>query len=206
MLKKMASQAAGQMGHHLQASDDDISVYAYSLEIVFIGICQISGYLFVAILLGLFMPTFLVILSHTGFRFFGGGYHLKTFARCLIFSGLLIAFLVWVALLPWPVWLTWYVLGSTALAAILIIYKWVPAGTEKKTIQDPKLRKRQKEKTFLFALLTLAITIILELHHYPQYAQSLIMGVWGALFCISPWGYAFWETVDRILDEWRKEA
>ncbi len=189
------------MGHYLQSNDDDISVYAYSLEIIFIGVCQIGAYLIIAALLGLFMPVFLLMLSHTGFRFFGGGYHLKTFSRCLIFSGLLIAVLVWLALLPWPAWMSWFVFGLTALAALFVIYQWVPAGTEQKAISDPKSRSRQKVKTLIFALLSLGSAMILNLSDHPQSAQALILGAAGALFCIIPLGYAFWGSLDHILDK-----
>jgi len=194
------------MGHSLQSSEDDISVYAYSLEIIFIGVCQIVGYLMVAACLGFFTPTFLVMLSHTGLRFFGGGYHLKTFSRCLIWSGLFIAGLVWVSMLSWPEWAGWSASAFTGLAAVLAIHEWVPAGTEKKPLTDPAARKKQKKKTLAFALILLAVVIILQLNGYSQPAQALITGAVGSLFCISPWGYAFWGSLDHALDHLRKEG
>ena len=48
MLRNLAWRAAGQMGQYLQSSEDDISVYAYSLEILLISICEIAGYLAIA--------------------------------------------------------------------------------------------------------------------------------------------------------------
>lgn len=200
-MRSLALRAACQLGEYLQASEEDIEIYAYSAEIILVQTVQSCVYIAIAAMTGYLLPALLVMIGFSGFRFLAGGPHLNTFMRCLIFSGLTVAILVAVSVPQWPDYLRHMAEGLMLLLTLFVIWKWVPAGTEKKTIRDSALRKRQKIKTLVFVLSLAALLLLLEIKNQDLIIQALLAGVIGSALFIFPWGYKTMLLCDTFLDK-----
>lgn len=203
MMRSLALRAASQLGEYLQASEEEIEIYAYSTEIILVQTVQTCVYIAIAAATGYLVPALLVMIGFSGFRFLAGGPHLNTFMRCLIFSGLTVALMVAVSVPHWPEYVRYITEGFMLILTLYVTYKWVPAGTEKKTVRDPRLRKIQKIKTLFFIITFAALLVLLEIKHQELIIQALLAGVIGSALFILPWGYNIMSSCDILLDKTR---
>lgn len=192
---------AGNLGIQLQANQDEIAVYAYGMEVFLNNFIELSLLLLLSLFLDIFEPAVLVLGAFMAFRIPGGGVHLGTYARCLLFSLTVILSLAKVSTIIFLSPELLLVLSLLlALLAVIIIIKWVPGDTEKKPLNDPELIKKQKIKTSISFLLYLLLAVILFWQGNYFYIQALLLGALGGLFLITPWGYRFIAKLDSILD------
>jgi len=185
----------------VQADENEIAVYAYGMEVFLNNFIELILLLLLAFFLDIFEPAVLVLAAFMAFRIPGGGVHLSTYVRCLLFSVtviLCLAKLSTIILVDTELLLCLILL--TALLALITIIKWVPGDTEKKPLRDPELIKKQKLKTAVSFLLWLLLLFILLWQGYCFYIQALLLGALGGLFWISPWGYRFINKLDYFLD------
>lgn len=202
-MRSLALKAACQLGEYLQASDEEIEVYAYSTEIIIVQTVQTSVYISIAAATGYLFPALLVMAGFSGFRFLAGGPHFNTFLRCLVFSGLTVAVLVAVSVPVWPEPIRYVAEVIMLVLTLYVTYKWVPAGTDKKTVRDPTLRRRQKIKTLVFIISFAVLLVLLEIKNQDFIIQALLAGVIGSALFIFPWGYKIMLALDTLLDSSR---
>ncbi len=67
-------------------SREDKEWYVYSIQIIFEKIISVSSILFLAIIFGYFFQTVGFLLVFSGIRRYAGGFHLKHFGSCYLFS------------------------------------------------------------------------------------------------------------------------
>lgn len=206
MLRNVSLRAAGYMGRTLQASDMQIHLYAFSVEIALRIVIQVSLYLIIAWFCGVFWNAVFVLLALAGFRSYSGGAQLKIFPRCLLFTGLLTASLVAISLLHWPTWLGYSITALTSLSALIVIIKWVPAGLKGRLLRNAHNKNRQKNKTLIFVLFCLFTCVLLEVYNQRLLAQGMLTGLAVSCFFTTPWGYQALGYVDRFYDYLGKEV
>jgi len=179
-------------------SAEQIEIYAYGLEIILGAVIKLILILFLALLLGTLDTTIILFIFFALFRCFGGGAHLSTYPRCLVFGVCLIVGLGYLAQTTISIHAL-IILSALSLALnIFTCIKWVPAGTEKKYITEPFLRLRQKQKYFLVIIgwcLTLLLLIKLSL---STYGFAVLLGSFGAMLLILPSGYWLLNTIDNL--------
>lgn len=179
-------------------SAEQIEIYAYGLEIILGAVIKLILILFLAFLLGTLDTTIILFAFFALFRCFGGGAHLSTYPRCLVFGVCLIVGLGYLAQTPIRIHIL-IILSALSLALnIFTCIKWVPAGTDKKYIIEPTLRLRQKKKYFLVIIgwcLTLLLLIKLSL---STYGVAVLLGSFGAMLLIMPSGYWLLNTIDNL--------
>lgn len=201
MLKNISLKMGTALASQMQVDKDKIQVYAYGLEIFLGQALEILLILLFSWLLNIFWPAILLLLASAGFRIFGGGVHLKTYPRCLVFS---VSVILGLALLAAKIPVTSgeliIALIIVSLLTIYITVKWVPAGTDKKTITDPVKINGQKIKTGVFFLLWLGSFCLLFHYGIKIYILAWILGALESLFFITPLAYAFVQGLDNILD------
>lgn len=201
MIKRLSLRLARALGRQLPASEGEIEVYAYGLEIFLGTAVKLLLIVVISLFLGIFWPSLLVVLAFAGFRIPGGGVHLSTYSRCL-FIGLtfILALAVLAASLPADTGVLKSMLLLVALLAVCTIIVWVPAGTDKKRVTDPGDIRRQKIKTGLFLLLWFAACSLFIHRGQSTCALALISGAAGGLFLVTPWGYRFFSSLDKMLN------
>ncbi len=146
MFKKLSLALAHAISNNIEI-EEAVGVYAYGLEIVFGSLVKIIILFALSYLFGIVRPLFFVLLAFVPIRHFAGGTHLSTYMRCLALGVMMLLILARLSL----VGITYSsLLGFFAFTEIITlhsIYRWVPAGTEKKTVNDPKLRMNRKVNT-----------------------------------------------------------
>lgn len=200
MLRNVSLRAAGYMGRTLQASDMQVHLYAFSVEIALRIIIQVSLYLLVAWFFGVFWNAVFVLMALAGYRSYSGGAQLKIFPRCLLFTGLLTASLVAIALPAWPAWLVLTVAVLIFIYAGIVTIKWVPAGLKGRLLRNAQDKRRQKIKTILFLLFCIVVCSMLEVYHQRLLIQGVLTGLAASCFLTTPRGYKALGYVDRLYD------
>ena len=198
MISAISKKLANSLGTTLMTSAEQIEIYAYGLEIILGAVIKLILILFLAFLLGTLDTTIILFAFFALFRCFGGGAHLSTYPRCLVFGVCLIVGLGYLAQTTISIHAL-IILSALSLALnIFTCIKWVPAGTEKKYITEPFLRLRQKQKYFLVIIgwcLTLLLLIKLSL---STYGVAVLLGSFGAMLLIMPSGYWLLNTIDNL--------
>ena len=156
-MQRISKALAQLLGYKLQADQDQIEIFAYSLEVLLGTVFEIFLIIFLAFLLNIPGTTIICLLVFSSIRFLGGGVHCSTYYKCLVTACLSLLCLGKLATLP----LGQNVLSSawllTLLLSIYAIIRWIPAGTEKKVIRDETVRLRQKRKVSILLGIWLVI-------------------------------------------------
>jgi accessory gene regulator B len=201
MLKEMSNRLAVSLGRQLQASNSDVEVYAYGLEIMLGVLVKFAWLIVLAVVFGLLWPVILVSFGLFGFRYLGGGSHLSTYLRCLVFGLTVILGLAWFSTFISNSLIISVLLGISVIWGVMVIIDRVPAGTEKKTITDPEQILKQKLKTFVFMLLWCATSWVLLYIGHSLESCALILGGLMGIFSISTWGYSFTNGLDILFNQ-----
>ncbi|MCF8023489.1 MAG: accessory gene regulator B family protein, partial [Clostridiales bacterium] len=187
MIKVFAQKIAVTMGAWLQVDRDRIEVFAYGLEIILGIIVQFLILIWLSLILNNFITTMVSLVAFASLRYFGGGVHLSTYYRCLIVGTSLLLALGKLSTID----ISLEVLKVFSILAFLIgtfiIFRWVPAGTEKKQIKDKRTRRQQKIKTLFVLIMLFAVTWILIIQKLNAGAFAVVLGLVGSLFLITPW-------------------
>lgn len=199
MVKALSVRLGHKLGQSLQANNDEIEVYSYAFELLLCGLIEILFLFFFALLFGIFTNTLLVFLAFAGFRIPGGGAHMQTYMHCVIKGLVLQLTFAYLSTFYMPIEVIIALFGLMILLALTTIIFWVPAGTEKKPIDKPADRRKQKMETFIFLSIWLTVTVFLLFWGYHQYALAFIFGAFIALFNITPAGYLAAARLDKIL-------
>lgn len=200
MINIISQNLSKSLGQSINASEEDISIYAYGIEIFLGVIIKFSLVLILAILLGILETALVFMFTFSFFRFLEGGVHLSTYLRCLTFGLLLVLGVGYLSTIP----LTSYIITSlfivTILMGLYVCIKWVPAGTDKKQITDADERLKQKRKTLYTLAIYSIIVVVLLANNYPAYGLACIYGSILSSFLVTPWGYSVMNTVDKFFN------
>jgi len=200
MVKRLSERLAVNIGKHLRSSEGEVEVFSYGLEVFFSALLKFFLILTLARVLGLFLPALAVLVSISGFRVFGGGAHLSTYSRCLLFGGIVVLGLSKVSMVPIPNNIVSTTLLAAVVLAVIDIIFWVPSGTEKKAITDPVLMKAQKLKTLGFLAVWLFMALAVVWVGNWQYAFALTLGALMGTLSLTPLGYRFTHNLDTAFD------
>ncbi|MGE5415197.1 MAG: accessory gene regulator ArgB-like protein [Acidobacteriota bacterium] len=183
----------------MQADAEKTEVIAYGAEILYGAIFKFVVIVGLALLTSSLWTTCISFVAYAGFRLFGGGVHAQAYWKCLTIGTIMLVGMGNLAK---------FAVGSTILVLLALfalflglwtIIVWVPAGTEKKTVTDFETRNRIKMQAVFFMTGWAIITLTLTLLRLNNYALASILGVLGAQFMVTPWGYRTIEVLDNIL-------
>lgn len=188
------------MGTQLQVNRDRVEIFAYGLEIILGLLVQLAIILLLSLLMDTLKSTMVCLVAYTSLRYFGGGAHLSTQLGCFVTGVSLILGLGKLATIDVSVEVLTYVSTLALLMGVYNIFRWVPAGTEKKHIKDESIKLRQKKKAFLVLTIWSVITAALIKQELNVYAFAAVLGIHGSLFVVTPWGYRAVKALDNILN------
>lgn len=198
MIAFFCRKTAVKLGTTLQADQDQISIYAYGLEILSETLIKFTLIITLASLFGIFYTTVIFLFTFSVFRWLGGGVHMSSFIKCLIIGLVLILGMGFAASLPVNKFFLISLYGFTAAMVFYVVCKWVPAGTDKKQITDPQERLKQKQDS-LFAFVLWNILILLCIHnHLYANAFASVLGALFSSFFIMPIGYHLIGKLDKL--------
>lgn len=195
MVKRLSDNIAKYISHQLDYDHERQEILAYGLE-VFIGdFLKIVTILILSLVLGIFIYTLIGMISFMTFRTYIGGAHNDTYVMCFttsLFIMLCIGVLgkVCGSVISNNLWIAFFVYGQAIIATLI----WVPAGTEKKNIKNPILRKKIKIEAIALLTVWIILMLLSSSFHYQQYAFSSILGVGSAFFLVTPLAYTLFKS------------
>jgi accessory gene regulator protein AgrB len=90
------------------------------------------------------------------------------------------------------------------LFTLLCIAKWVPAGTEKNPVRDPKIVRMQKRNMLITTVVGTGLVNVFILSGHNDLALAMIAGAIISAVLISPPGFYLMGFIDRILNNFGK--
>lgn len=191
MVKRLSDNIADYMSGQLNYDEDKEAVLSYGLEII-IGDCfKTIPILLISLLIDTFSYTLVAMISFSLHRTFIGGAHERTYMRCFVNSVIMLLMIGIVGkyfglLMQEQIWLSFLVYGQ----ALILIYLWVPASTEKKEIKNSQTRKKIKRTSLVISTLWISLVIYSYMNQlYHHYILASTLGVLSAFFFVTPLAY-----------------
>lgn len=187
--------------HHKKA------IYYYGFQIAIGSIIKIIFLIAVSLAFGVLLPALTISFSFAIFRKFAGGYHMKTYDRCLCTT---IGLFVTSALIARYTYEYWSVMGLivlfslTFVVGIYILIRYAPKDTPNRLITNQNEIMKFKILSVIYIFAWLALVIVLTVYGLKLYALSLFFSVILELFGITPTGYGFFEKIESRLTSKRK--
>lgn len=143
-------------------------VITYGMELLLISVIKVVVFVSVTLILGVFLPAFVALLSAGIYRFLSGGYHFSTFTKCLL-AGVIIFSLLGFAANHGLV-LNRGIIILTFIISAVIAFKYAPVGCETKPIEDSK-RGRMK----FFSIIYLLVYFVLVYNLLTPGSSNIIL-------------------------------
>lgn len=199
MINTLSMRMAQSLGDKLQSNEDQIAIYTYGLEIILGIIIKITCIVSLAILFGIIKTAMIFLLTFPVFRYIGGGVHLSTYFKCLLFGVSLTLLMGYASTLTMSEYFLYTLFSFSLILMIYVTIRWVPAGTEKKIISNKEARLKQKKKALVASIIWSIIEMFFLTHGLHSYAFAGILGLLCSSFFILPWGYQLIDTLDNII-------
>lgn len=195
--KKLASKV---LNDKYPSVDDQIEVFSYGFMAI-VG-ALVKGILLVAIasILGVLIPSIIITLTFSSLRIIAGGYHLKTFNLCMIFS--LSQFLISALIAQhtyqyWSFTNLYYLTSICILIALYIITKYIPRDTPNKPITLATEITKFKRWSFIYLLIWSLIMMFFLLLNIKIVVIASCFGLLLELFSISKLGCLIYSKIDN---------
>lgn len=197
MLAAASRHFAEKLGNSLRSDREQVEVFAYGTQIILEAWIQVIVIIIASLLLNVFPTTMVFLVSYALVRRVGGGPHLSTYLQCCL-AGLVMA--VGMGKLATVNTGTSFVAILAAITITLAVYttvRYVPAGTKKRTIGNPLLRRRQKIKMAVLLVIWMLVTLILVINQQLSLARACIYSLLTVSFFTTPAGYRVMAVIDR---------
>lgn len=177
--------------------EEDIEVYEYSIFLILSQLLTNGTGIIISLLLGIFLPYVVCVVTYMILRSFAGGYHCKTFKQCYFTSNIL--YLLLVALGLTFSYNSWLLLGIALIPSVGII-PLCPKPSEY-SLSRGKVRDKRFRIKYIVALAILtAIAVGLIALGYPVYANMIACGMIGTVImvtdCCSSVISQIWKLID----------
>lgn len=204
MIQTMSRRIAQELGNLLQADENKIEVYSYSLEILALLLVTMTLVIVSALLLDILKPVLLYLAVFAPFRIFGGGTHLSSGKRCVLVTTFMFLVFGYLSCMAISRDILISIVSITIGLGLYATIMWVPADTAKHPITDETIRYIQKVNMLASLLLYTAVSLVLINAGYLTDTFALTLGAIVSLVLITPLGYRFIGIIDFTFDRMTK--
>ncbi len=197
-VQKWSYSCARHLALALNENHNKRSVYYYGFYIVFGTLVKGIILISTASLLGILVPSLLIVLVLSSLRLVAGGYHFDTYGKCLLVSLILIVIAALITQYTYTYW-------NTALIAVFLLLvfsvsfymlrKYAPKDTPTKPITDPEAIKRFKMLSIVYLGMLLIISCILLMYNLKMHILAISFGLLFEIFSITPAGHSFFNKI-----------
>jgi len=191
MVQRMSRQITRSLVNNDIIDFDDVTIYQYGLEVMFISLIEIAGLLLVGMAMGRADEAIIFMISFSTLRLYAGGYHADSVFKCfaLILSFMLVdIYLCRVLSIENYPWLSVAIL----VASTILVHKYSPVSVVTRPVsEDERVSFRRKSIQIVLLFLILGVGIaVLDIK--TKYLGLFALGV-------------FLEAVTLPLELYRKE-
>lgn len=154
----------------------------YGLEGFYLTITKLVVIVILSLLLGIFKEMFIMLIAFNILRFTGFGLHATKSSICLFSSSLIFIIFPFLSkIISFPIYLKMVLI----LMAIILIFLYAPADTEKRPIINVKRRKIYKWLTTINCIILSIISLFIS----DIYFNLIIFGIYSEVIMILPITY-----------------
>lgn len=197
-VQKWSYGSANHLASILNENHQKRACYYYGFQIIYGELLKGIILMFVAFLLGIFVPTLLICLTFASLRMVAGGYHMDTYGKCLFVSMVLFIGAGLIAGYTYYYWSTMYIFLFVVITFILgciLVIKYAPKDTPNKPITDSQEIKRYKRLSLVYLGVWVVIVVLLTVYSFNMIVLSLCLAVLLEMFTVTPVGERFFEFV-----------
>ena len=178
--------------------EDQVSVYQYGFQVIYGAINKFLLLILVSYLFNAIIPTLLIALTFSSFRIIAGGFHLKTYLKCMVWSILMFVATALVAKHTYYYgnniniyFLMGFLIGTTIISGLYIIYKYVPRDTPNKPINKQEEIIKYKRWCLYYLIIWSILMGVLLVSNMHFVAICSCFGLLLELFSISELGIKY---------------
>ncbi|WP_430883796.1 accessory gene regulator ArgB-like protein [Fusibacter sp. JL216-2] len=191
MINQMSREITRSLIKNDIISFDDMSVYQYGLEVLFLTTIKLIGIFILASLFGYVIESVLFIIAFGSLRMYAGGYHAKTVFKCFILTiGFIIADILTCSLISInksPI-----LIFAITLISFTIVYILSPVAVKSRPITVDEQRKFRESSIKLMLVYLVIITVLVIKQSYLWYVGIFSLGL-------------FFEATTLLAEKLRKE-
>ena len=179
-----------------QVVDED--VVRYGAEVTLGAVFQISVFLLIAYLCGIFLEILGILFASAVLRRYSGGVHCSTYYSCTL-SGL-VTYLLLAYLLRYfssEFFIVYFTI--TATLCYSIVYRFAPMDNPSNRINDLAKKRQLRFKSCIILTFILLLSFFLYSSGYYVYAVSLLLGLLWQSLTLTPGGELYIAAWDRFL-------
>ncbi len=199
IIQKMSYGSADFLATQLEHGHLKRNEYYFGFQVVYQAVLKVLVLTILAIILGTLKPTLFIVLSFTSLRFFAGGVHMDTYAKCLLITlaAFIPASLICKYLMTGQM-VSIIIILCTAIIVVLIIGLWAPKDSPVNQIAD-KAKKTLKKASMLIMIVWSVLAVILSLADMTEIATPICCGLLIEASTILPAGAAAYTKLDKII-------
>lgn len=136
--------------------EDQISVYSYGFQVILGALVKGALLVSISYLLGVLVPALIITLTFSSFRVIAGGYHMKTYSRCISFSlfqFILAALIAKYTFYNWTNINLFILVIATILLGVYTIIRYIPRDNPNKPINKQEDIKKFKNWSGLYYII-----------------------------------------------------
>lgn len=199
IIQKISYRSANFLTSELQQGHQKRSEYYFGFQVIYQAAIKVSVLTLIALILGTLKPTLFIVLSFTSLRFFAGGVHMDTYAKCLLIT--LAAFVPASLICKYLILAqqtSFIIILCTAAIVALIIILWAPKDSPVNKIAA-KAKKTLKIASMLLITVWSILGIILNLSGMTEMSASICCGLLIEASTILPAGAMIYTKIDKII-------
>lgn len=219
-IEKLANITARRFGKHIKSTeyiseivskkkgreidldyDECIEVFSYSIEVILGESIKMVLMCLIAYFLGVLDITVAVLIGFCSLRTCAGGFHMKTFSKCLfvtmafVFVGNMITLLMSKYI---------YSIVLLIVLGLILIYLYAPVGSEEKPIETEERKIELKRKSMtIFSILTV-ISLVFICFGLNRLAFGVMSGIFVEGITITPIGILMFKKLENILESGKR--
>lgn len=191
-----ANFIAAQLGEgHLKRGE-----YYFGFQFIYSGILKVSVLLALALLFNTLKSIVFIVLAFTSIRFYAGGVHMDTYARCLIIT--LAAFI------PASLLSRYYyniLSGHTGIMLVLFVFalvlfifmRWAPKNPPINQVSE-KANSKLKVSAIILLILWSSFSVCLLLLKKNEAVAAISFGILIEASTVAPSGAYIYNKINRI--------
>lgn len=197
-MEKVARKILEYIENKIPLNEEQRDYVYLGLQLILESLIEVITILIIALILGIFIETLVIVLVAGVFKLISGGAHCTTFGSCYTFS---------IILYPLSGIIANYMIITNyiKLHHIYILFSligiacffYAPSQISIKPIAD-ELRLRYKVTSLLFVMMTFIAVLILYTRDYRVLSISISIAMLFQAFFITPLGFYVTEVFDTL--------
>jgi accessory gene regulator B len=202
-INALSYMGANYLMKQMKGNHGSRRVYYFGFQVVIGAIVKGLLLLLLALLTGTILPSLTILSVFVMLRSIAGGYHMKTYGRCIAASLGMIICAALISKYSAHMWneaslIVFIILSFIFSSASLL--KWAPADNPNRPITKKEEINKFRMLSMIYIVAWLIVSLILVYFKQNMFLLALCFGVILEVFSITPAGVRFFEILENGMD------